>query len=194
MPQFVNIFDKDRYIPQTLPEYWYDKGILDTIISLYPQLTIAKPSREEYIKGVTQLLGRKSKKSFFKQFYEFDHEGEFKEGSDIYRKKLEICHEGIKHYLELQGNLFDVERFKNMLLKDQPQKIYGIWNPEKQEFTRIQYTKEMLTPTKIKSIRQGSKIMLETLDPRYEIECYLRWKNCQGICNPAWQVSMKLVG
>ena len=36
MPQFASIPESVRYIPLTLAEYWYDEGILDKIIALYP--------------------------------------------------------------------------------------------------------------------------------------------------------------
>lgn len=190
MPQFVSIPDSIRYIPITLAEYWYDEGILDKIIALYPTLSYAKPSREEYLKGVKQLLANKSKDSFFKQFYTLEKQDAYKEGSEVYKKKLDICHEAIQTYLSLHGAKFDVETFKAKLLTDQPQKIYGVWLPTKQKFEWMQYTKEMLSPVKIKSVTHNT-VVLETLDPNAEIHCLLRWRNYQGICNPAWQISMK---
>lgn len=193
MPQFVNIFEKDRYIPLTLAEFWYDEKILDKIISLYPLLKKEKPNRDSYLKDVNQMLTKKSKDSFYKEFYEFEHDGGYGKGSEIYKKKEEIIHENIMRYLNNHGIKFDIEKFKNKLLKDQPQKIYGIWMPDEKEFKRIEYTKEMLTPIKILETDSKMYLMIETEDPTRIIKCLLRWKNTNGICNPAWQISMETI-
>jgi hypothetical protein len=108
MPQFMQEFDMNGWTDVGLAEFWYDNGWLDRIIALYPQpLKYAKPSREVYLKEVHQLLGAKSKPSFFKQFYEFDHNDAFKVQ---YAQKARLSQEGIAVFLKTYGNTFKVDK------------------------------------------------------------------------------------
>ena len=191
MPQFANEYDKHRFIPVTLAEYWYDNGILDKIIALYPTLRIAKPSREEYLTSVTQPLNSKSRDSFFKQFYDWEHTPAFDKKSKVYKERSLIVKQGINDYTTKHGQDFMVDKLATKFQAEQVEKIYGVWNPSKSEFKVHIYSADSLCPTKVSHIKNKNCIVLKTKDNKSEIHCLLRWKNTQGICMPAWQISMK---
>jgi len=185
MPQFMQEYDSKKWTTITLAEFWYDEGWLDLIIALYPQpLKYLKPSREEYLKSVNQLLGAKSKPSFFKQFYDFDHDPKYKKQS---KEKDKITKDGIAAFLAKYGKSFDVPKLSAKCKIDQVSKVYLIWKPAKKIFECYEITEEELNPTAISSVTKNT-VILEA--GKSKLKCLLRWKNTLGLCCPAWQISL----
>jgi len=186
MPQFANETDGYRYIPITLAEYWFDEGYLDKIITVatkHTTLEYQKPSREEYLRGAPQMLGDKSKPSFFKQFRDLDCAN-----TEFYKEKQLIANEGIENYLKKHGNSFDVNKLKEKFQKEQTSKEYFIWKTDKQCFEYHYITNDELSPSKVSCVTKNNVCL--TSGPS-EIHCLLRWKNTIGVCVPAWQISLK---
>lgn len=185
MPQFANEFDGYRYVPVTLAEYWFDEGYLDKIITAatkHIKLQYQKPSREEYLKGATQMLGEKSKPSFFKQFRDLE-----RANAEFYKEKQTISNEGIETYLKKHGNSFNANKLKEKFQKEQTSKEYFIWKTDKQCFEYHYITNDELSPSKVSCVTKNNVYL--TAGPS-EIHCLLRWKNTIGICVPAWQVKL----
>lgn len=188
MPQFMQEFDKNGWTAVKLAEWWYDNGWLDRIIELYPQpLKYPKPTRKDYLKGVNQLLDKKSKPSFFKQFYEFDRLPEYKEQYD---KKALISQEGIAAFLAEHGSTFDVVKLREKCQLEQTSKKYCIFNRKKVVFDYDKITVEELSPSAITRVTDNTVVLKSGPS---ELHCLLRWKNTLGICNPAWQISLRRV-
>lgn len=187
MPEFVQLYDHFGLMPVRLAEFWWDQGILDTICGLYPApLKFAKPAeREEYLKGAQATLGKKDSPSFFKQFYDLDHDPTQRE---LYKKKQAQTNAGIQKYLKEYIGQFNVAKLAEKL-KDQEEKIYMIWQPAKKVFQILEYTREEMTPTEVLRCDRGNTVVLRAGSS--EMHCLLRWKNTIGICNPAWQISLK---
>jgi phage pi2 protein 07 len=191
MPQFANLYDKDAFIEgPTLPEFWYDYGWIDKIVDVYAdrRLSFPKPSREEYIKGANKMLGPKSPPSFFKQFRDCDESADQVLTKEKYKKRVKIDHDGIRAYLEQYGSKINIKKLCDRFAETEKDKVYGIWNPTKQAFAFLEYTKEQLTPTEFLRIDNGNTIVLKAGDS--EMHLRLRWKNGMGLTTPAWQVKL----
>lgn len=185
MPQFMQEFDKNGWTDVKLAEFWYDKGWLDSIIALYPQpLKYAKPTREVYLKEVHQMLGAKSPSSFFKQFYEFDHNDTYKVQ---YKEKARLSQEGIAAFLTAYGNTFKVAKLREKCQAEQKSKKYFIWKTDAKMFEFYEITDAELAPSTIARVTQNTVVL--TSGPS-ELHCLLRWKNTLGICCSAWQISL----
>ena len=186
MPQFMQEFDKNLWTDTQLAEFWYDSGFLDKIIAIYPQpLPFPKPPRDEYLNGVHKMMTKKFPPSFFKQFYEFDHNESFKEQT---KKKDKVTKEGIKTFLAQHGSTFKVSKLREKCQAEQTNKIYFIWKTSKKLFEYHKITSAELSPSVICGVT-ASTVILKS-GPSY-LECRLRWKNSLGICCPAWQISIK---
>jgi hypothetical protein len=189
MPQFVSLYDKDRYISETLAEYWYDKGGLDSMLDLYPT-KLSKPSREDYLKEVYKPAGKTTKHPFFKQLYLWDKDAAYGPKTEKYKKKGELVHQHIKMYLDAHHKNFDIDKLKKKILETQKEKMYGIWNTLTHRFEYLEYSKAMLTPTKIDRIKGSDYLMIDTEEPNYQLQCLLRWRNHNGVSLPAWQIKL----
>ncbi len=185
MPQFANEPESNCYINYTLPEMWYN-GPLTKIMGLYSNLSIPKPDFETYKNGCRQYLTDNSKMSFFKQFRKYDED----KTDPRYKQKEKITAEGIKEYLLAYGPMFDVNKLKEKLLKDQAGKIYGVWNPKTSSFKRFEITLDEITPVSVLGM-QNNHLYLKTKSDTTVLDLYLRWKNTNGICNPMWQIGLK---
>ena len=186
VPQFANEFDKQIWTDKTLAEFWWDSGYLDKIIALYPQpLKFPKPTRDIYLKRCHILMTSKSPDSFFKQFYDFDHNKENFQAQ--YDAKSKLSEEGIRDFLSTHGNTFDVPKLYSKLQKSQLNKKYFIWKPLSEIFEFDQITDSELAPSAIKTVTKNSVVL--TAGPS-ELHCLLRWKNSLGIACPAWQIKL----
>lgn len=189
MPQFTNLFDKDRYITPTLAEFWYDQGWVDRMSEPYADiLRFKKPSREEYLKGANKMMTKTFPDSFFKQFYNFDHSDDIQLSVALKARRVDAVHQGIRAYLEAYGPKFDIEKLREKLSEDQMGKLYGIWNPALKAFKLLEYSKEQMAPTSFLRIQNGNTIVLKA--GTSEMHLLLRWKNTLGITTPAWQISI----
>lgn len=183
VPQFMQEFDKNEWTTTTLAEFWYDNGWLDRIIALYPQpLAFPKPSREVYLKEAHKMMTNKFAPSFFKQFYDFDHNDTYSEQS---KQKAKITQEGIAAFLTKHGNSFKVDKLRAKCQAEQKSKKYCIWRGGHFDFEEI--TDAELSPSAIHSVTKNTVIL--TAGPS-TLHCLLRWKNTLGICCPAWQISL----
>jgi hypothetical protein len=186
MPQFMQEFDKNGWTEAQLAEFWYDEGWLDRIIALYEgHLKFEKPSREEYLQGTHKMMTKKFPDSFFKQFYDFDHDPRFASQT---KQKARLSKEGIAAFLNEYGYSFYVGKLRNKCQAEQTTKIYFIWSINDEKFSYYKNTVEELSPSRIVKVT-ANKVILEA-GPS-EMHCLLRWKNSLGICCPAWQISMK---
>ena len=188
MPQFMQESDRRAWTDRQLAEFWYDEGWLDRIRSLYPQpLTWAKPSREEYLKGVNMFLTAKSPPSFFKQFHHFDHD---RDHLARYKAKTALSKAGIAAFLKRYGSTFRVDRLRAKCQAEQAAKVYLIWKPKQRVFAYDRLTPEELSPTAVKTVTKNT-VVLGVAAANAELHCLLRWKNTMGICNPMWQIRLK---
>jgi hypothetical protein len=189
MPQFTNLFDKDAYIEPTLAEFWYDQGWVDRMSEPYSgMLRFPKPPRDEYLKGANKMMTKTFPDSFFKQFYEFDHNNDTDISSRLKARRVDAVHQGIRAYLETHGPKFNIQKLSDKLAEDQMGKLYGVWNPDEKVFKILEYSKEEMAPTSFLRIERGNTIVLKA-GPS-EMHLLLRWKNTLGITTPAWQISL----
>jgi hypothetical protein len=193
VPQNLTEFDKTRWCNTLLAEFWYDNGWLDKIIEIYPKpLTYTKPSRAEYLAGVNQFLTDTSPMSFFKEIRNFDKNkiprqiSGFKNLISYWKAKEAITAKGIEEFLKLHGQTFDVSKLHTRL-QAQSSKHYCIWDPKKQIF------KYHCVPQACCNVKSIIAVNHNTVIIKAEqglVNCRLRWKNTNGICAPAWQISM----
>lgn len=189
MPQFTNLFDNDAYIQPTLAEFWYDQGWVDRMCEPYiGLLKFQKSSREEYLKGANKMMTSAFPDSFFKQFYLFDHSEDKNVSVTLKARRVDLVHQGIRAYLDLHADKFDIEKLRAKLAEDQMGKLYGIWKPQLKAFKVLEYSKEEMAPTSFLRVKGGNTVVLKA-GPS-EMHLLLRWKNTLGITTPAWQISL----
>ena len=105
-----------------------------------------------------------------------------------------ITNTAIRKYLELvvATDQFDIESFHNKIVK-QTAKHFMLWHPKTQRFYYEYFDEAMLTVDRTVKpvIRNGNTLVYKTLNSQ-EFCILLRWKNCKGICLPAWQIKLNL--
>lgn len=176
-PQFLSLSTKDNC---SYSEYYYEK-FLNLIPYIY---NIEMISKEDFMKNI---YGTNYESNlWFKTLYEND-----KISNQYKEKKDEIVKLSIHNFLIEHSYELDLEKFSDKFIQTQKDKHFMCYDGD----FHYDYIEE--SELKIKNIldfKGGSEyintLILETFSDT-KIHMLLRWKNHNGILNPAWQISIK---
>ena len=103
----------------------------------------------------------------------------------------EIVNESIAEYIETIRDHIDMDAVSKMIQETQHNKTYLMWSKTSHAFYVDRLPPEELV---IRHLERHTKNTLVFRAYQLEYHFLLRWKNGKGICNPAWQVSVKKRG
>jgi hypothetical protein len=178
LPQFLCLAANKPFLPETYDTFYY-KNWLGRYIACDSDITEQVPSLLLYIKSVSHLTPKdinNSSSAFFSQLK--SREKFFK------LEKKRVINSSITDYLTRYGNLIDIEYMYDKFKNTQSNKHYLLWCNGK-----FYYDTLSISEMKFHSIKNGNMIVLNSGNTQYEL--LLRWKNHNGILNPAWQIGMK---
>ena len=102
-----------------------------------------------------------------------------------------IVNESISQYIETIHPHIDIDAVSKMIQETQNNKTYLMWSTASCAFYVDRLPPEELV---IRRLERYTKNTLVFCANQVEYHFLLRWKNGKGICNPAWQVSVKKRG
>ena len=179
LPQFLSLNIKFQMLdcPHSYDEYYYDNYI-DQYISTDTQITEQKPSKEVYLKSISNV--NYNVHPFFKQLYDCEELNK--------KQKFAIVNQSIKNYLNEYANTINVNKLIEKIQTSQTNKIFMMWDG-------VKFHKESMTsiqPISLQygGIQRGNTILVHS--NMYTYKLLLRWRNHKGILNPAWQISLAM--
>ena len=181
LPQFVQLTKPSEYLSESYEEFFYD-NYLQTIVNA-AQFTTATPSREEWLKQVQQ--DKPKCMLLYKEKY--------KSNSQFSEMCKKVSAESICQFITEQD--LNIDKLTKRLLETQSGKTYMFFKPPP-------ITKSMNTGATItiyQTTTDDFTIVSCSKNPkmsRYEcimqsgkkMNVLLRWKNGNGIANPAFQI------
>jgi hypothetical protein len=175
-PQFLSLQAKFPVFAETYDKYFYE-NYLDQYIACDPGITLAKPSREMYLKKVTGTNYNST--PFFAQI----------KGRELFcqDEKNAIVNQSITDYLTKYGKDIDLKCFSDKVKATQTDKVYLLWSNGK--FCSDKISESEMCDMTYHSIKNGNVLEIKSGNTMYGL--LLRWRNHKGILNPAWQISMK---
>jgi len=159
-------------------EYFYDNH-LDEILQIarveFPDISsVEKMGRDIYVKLVMRT----------------DHECHpffgYLRNTECSKQKA-VVKKSIAEFLKTYGNNVDLAAFATTIQATQESKKYLLYDP----VTRAFYVEsvDLMNGTLVyNGVKRGNSIVITT--EKYVFGLLLRWKNHQGVLNPAWQVSV----
>jgi len=176
LPQFIQLYDNFGLTNERYAKFYYET-YLDKYLEKSPTTVFDVPSLDEYLKLIQTTEWKKH--SFFEQLR--DCEGENK------KEKNEIVNQSIKDFLEKYGEDLNLELLEKKIRESQEDKFYimykdGIFNLDS-------FDEDDYTDLKVSGITSNSVMIEAKSGTVYKL--LLRWKNHNGILNPAWQISVK---
>jgi len=174
LPQILSLQAKFPLVQETFDVYWYHHGY-DTYRACDPSLKEPKPSLEEYVKIVTNVDA-----SIHPAIQELrDQEENFK------AEKKKVVKSLIKEFLTEYADKINLSLFSEKIKESQTGKIYLLWDGT---FHMDEIHDAEMTNLVFDSIKNGNTLLLKSGNTFYH--ALLRWRNHQGILNPAWQIKL----
>jgi len=102
-----------------------------------------------------------------------------------------LVNESISHYIETIQSHIDIDTVSSILQNTQTNKTYLMWSTTSHAFYVDRLPPEELV---IRRLERYTKNTLVFCADQVEYHFLLRWKNGKGICNPAWQISVRKKG
>jgi hypothetical protein len=179
LPQFYQKNTGWQITPVLYHAFFYDGPYLDEIRLHCPDAP-EKPDRETYMRHIMKTAY--SCHPFFQYLY--DNEGIKQKDKDAIVKR------SIRDFLAAYGSQIDVAAVAHTFRSTQADKQYLLYDPKSKRFLcqSCDFLGGELTFVRVK---KDNVIVLT--NGAYEFQLLLRWKNHQGILNPAWQVSVKKI-
>ena len=175
LPQILSLQAKFPLVQETFDVYWYHHGY-DKYRACDPSLKEPKPSLEEYVKIVTNVDA-----SIHPAIQELrDQEENFK------KEKKRVVDSVITKFLNDYAKTINLSAFSEKVKDSQSGKIYLLWNDG--QFYMDEIKEEEMTNLVFDSIKNGNTLLLKSGNTFYH--ALLRWRNHQGILNPAWQIKL----
>ena len=177
LPQFYQKNTAWGITPVLYHDFFYDGPYLDEICLHCPDAP-EKPDRETYMRHIMKTTY--SCHPFFQYLY--DNEAIKQKDKDAIVKR------SIREFLAAYGSQIDVAAVASKIMSTQTNKQYLLYDPKSKTFLcqSCDFLDGELTFVRVK---KNNTIVLT--NGAYEFKLLLRWKNHQGILNPAWQVSVK---
>jgi len=177
LPQFYQKNTAWGITPVLYHDFFYDGPYLDEIRLHCPDAP-EKPDKETYMRHIMKTTY--SCHPFFQYLY--DNEA-------IKQKdKNTVVKRSIRDFLAAYGSQIDVAAVANTFRSTQADKQYLLYDPKSKAFL-CQSCDFLGGELTFVHVKKNNVIVLT--NGAYEFQLLLRWKNHQGILNPAWQVSVK---
>jgi len=182
-PQFLSLQVKFGLFSVTYDEFYYDH-YLAKYIACDMGIKEDVPARSVYLEKVTSTT---SKVPFFVQLKEREPYSQ--------KEKKAVVQESIRDYLKQYAKELNIKGFSEKVKETQMDKHYLLWNKGKFCYDRLlEHEMSNMTYHSIKNgntiqIQSGSTLQIQSGSTMYSL--LLRWRNHQGILNPAWQISLK---
>lgn len=176
-PQFISLYCKNSLLLRhNYIEFWFNK-FLDKYLEFFK---LKKPDYNDYIKYINDT---RYKYFFFNHIYTV-----LKKDKNIREQTNIIVRQSIETYL----NYIDISdinfKYLNHILLKQPEKLFIFYD---QNNFYSNYLEPMTINKKKIRIINKNTIQLYSLDEKFCINILLRWKNYNGCCSPAYQISIK---
>ncbi len=173
-PEFISVSSNKFIQGLEYASYFYD-NYLPKIKELY-KTDLDIPNKQDYLKYIYNT--NYSKLPLIEYLY--------KNETQHIKEKKEIVDESIKTYLS-QFTL-DISCLNKKLQESQDNKVFMLYKSGKFHYDTI--SKDELTVTSLKEIKNNNTVVCSTLNPTSYIHMLLRWKNHAGILFPAWQIKL----
>ena len=99
-------------------------------------------------------------------------------------KKDFIVNKSIRSYLDKYSHTLDLDILSEMIMSRQYNKVFVLWDLQKFHIETIDQEKFV----SVVGI-EGNSLIVKTPTRKYKL--LLRWKNDNGVLNPAWQISIQ---
>jgi hypothetical protein len=177
LPQFYQKNTGWGITPVLYHEFFYDGPYLDEIRLHCPDAP-EKPDKETYMRHIMKTSY--SCHPFFQYLYDKE--------SIKQKDKSAIVKRSIREFLAAYGSQINVAEVKRTFDQTQTDKQYLLYDPKSKAFL-CQSCDFLGGELTFVCVKKNNVIVLT--NGSYEFQLLLRWKNHQGILNPAWQVSVK---
>ena len=178
LPQFLSLSAKQDFLMDAPPyaEEYYDHFI-DRYLACDSEITIAKPTKEEYLKMV--YTTNYDIHPFFRCLYD---------RSKFYEKeKNAVVNESIRTYLTKYMDRIDLDKLSEKFQNTQTDKIFVMWDLK--QFHTEQFDEQELKLLTNEGVYRGNVLVLKSKTCIFHM--LLRWRNHKGVLLPAWQISLK---
>ena len=176
IPQILSLQDRFGLISvMSYAQYYYENYLDEYLATIDCDLT--KPTLAEYM---TLVSGTDHTKF---AMFGFMREAELTPSK---KRCFEIVKESIRKYLELYSAQLNIAAFSAKLKESQLGKKFLLWDLKKFNVEILSETD--LNVTAIDRIKNKNAIVV--LSATYEYHMLLRWRNHNGILNPAWQIKV----
>ena len=178
LPQFYQKNTVWEITPVLYHEFFYDGTYLEEIRMFCPDAP-EKPDKDTYMRHIM-----KTNYSCH-PFFEYLYNNEFVKKKD----KHAIVKRSIRDFLTIYGSQINVEAVKQTFDKTQSNKQYLLYDHKSKTFCCQSF--DFLSGSELSFVCVKKDNVVVLTNGIYEFNLLLRWKNHQGILNPAWQVSVK---
>ena len=178
LPQFYQKNTGWEITPVLYHEFFYDGPYLEEIRMCCADAP-EKPDRETYMRHIMKTAYNCH--PFFQYLY--DNESTNK------KEKADIVKRSIRDFLALYGSTINIEAVKQTFDKTQADKQYLLYDHKSRAFCC--QSCDFLGGGELTFVCVKKNNVVVITNGVYEFHLLLRWKNHQGILNPAWQVSVK---
>ena len=177
MPQILSLQDKFGLIgAMSYSEYYYTH-YLDAYLAVIGYMG-DKPSLTEY---VALVAGTAHEKHPMFGYMRKAESGKCK------TKCADIVKESIHTYLYKYIVKFRVDEFSNKLIESQKNKYFLLWDLKRFHVDMLTEKDLQILHINIKPSKKNANTVI-ALSVKYEFQLLLRWRNHNGILNPAWQI------
>jgi hypothetical protein len=177
MPQILSLQDKFGLIgAMSYSEYYYTH-YLDAYLAVIGY-TGDKPSLTEYVALVAGTAHEKHPM--------FGYMRKAESGPSKV-KCADIVKESIHTYLYKYIVKFKVDDFSNKLIESQKNKYFLLWDLKQFHVDMLTEKDLQILHINIKPSKKNANTVI-ALSVKYEFQLLLRWRNHNGILNPAWQI------
>ena len=177
LPQFLSLPAKSPIFTDKYPEFWYD-NFLDAYLAVDPEITVPKPSREEYLQHVIKTNYECT--PFFAQLKARE--------LTLQKEKNKVVNQSITEYLTKHAASIQLDLFSEKVKETQSDKSYVLWS--KGKFYLDSIAPQEMANLQFQSVKNGNVVLVKS-ESNTVYSLLLRWRNHKGILNPAWQISMK---
>jgi len=164
----------------TFDEYYYDNG-LSKYLEIDSQDSDAVSSQIDKATYLKHVKNANSTHPFFCDL-------KSRVNLNVSQKNA-VVNESIENYLKQCQSHINIPAV-NELLQKQKGKTYLMWHPKTRQFYTEQIPEHELTITRVANITSKHIVFVAAT---YSYYFLLRWKNRNGILNPAWQIKVKKI-
>ena len=178
IPQILSLQDRFGLMEALSYSEYYYTYYLDAYLAAI-EYTGEKPSQTEYISLVSGISYEKHPMFIYMRSAE---------NGPNKTKSANIVKESIHTYLHTYIEKFNVEKFTNKLLETQTNKIFLLWDLTKFNVETITDQGCKILHIQLKQSKTKKTNTIIALSVKYEYQLLLRWRNHNGVLNPAWQI------